>query len=95
MTNHAARLNSLIAPLRATMVDFDESTVRRALTALFSPDARVRLFHPIGETSGAALCDRAYAPLFEAMPDLERRDLIIVAGDDEAHEHWVGCRPFL
>jgi len=91
VTKRSAGLISLIAPLRAAMMDFEEASVRGALTDIFVPNAKVQLFHPLGDTTGANFYDCAYAALFEAMPDLERRDLIIVAGETAAHEHWVGC----
>ena len=86
-----AHHKSLIAPLRATMAEFSENAARAALSDLMADDALVRLSHPLGDMSGAQLYDRAYAPLFEAMPDLERRDLIVVAGDDGYGGNWVGC----
>ena len=30
-------------------------------------------------------------PLFDAMPDLERRDWIIMGGRTEHGDDWVGC----
>ena len=75
-----AHLKSLIAPLRAAMAEFSEVGARAALGGVLAEDAKVRLSHPLGDMTGAELYDHAYAPLFEAMPDLERRDLIVVAG---------------
>ncbi len=86
-----ARLKSLIAPLRAAMAEFSQEGVRAALGDIMSDRAVVRLPHPLGDMSGADLYARAYAPLFLAMPDLERRDLIVVAGNDSDGGQWVGC----
>ena len=86
------RHKSLIAPLRAAMYDFSEQGVRAALDTLLTPDAAVRLCHPLGETSGPdGLYDTAYAPLFRAVPDLERRDQIGMAGRTDDGADWVGC----
>jgi hypothetical protein len=61
------------------MADFDEAGVRAALDALVDPEAPVRMPHPFGTLTGPeALFDTCYAPLLKAMPDLERRDWIVV-----------------
>ncbi|UWQ15115.1 ester cyclase [Aliiroseovarius sp. M344] len=86
-----AHFKSLIAPLRAAMAEFSEVGARAALGGVLAEDAQVRLSHPLGDMTGAELYDHAYAPLFEAMPDLERRDLIVVAGSDGDGGNWVGC----
>lgn len=83
---------ALIAPLRRAMYDFEEGTVRAGLAGLMAPDAVVRHCHPLGETVGPeAFYERAFAPLLEAIPDLERRDWIVIAGADEDGAQWVGC----
>lgn len=83
---------ALIAPLRAAMYDFSDSGVRSALAGALAPDAVVRMCHPLGETAGPeAFYDTSYAPLFAAVPDLERRDFIVMAGPDEDGVDWVGC----
>jgi hypothetical protein len=75
-TNKAA-----LAPLRKAMADFDETGVRIALGALIEAEAPVRMPFPFGTLSGPeALFDTCYAPLLAAMPDLERRDWIVVGG---------------
>ncbi|MBE3640431.1 ester cyclase [Mangrovicoccus algicola] len=87
-TDHKA----LIAPLRAAMYDFDESGVRRALDTAFAPDALMRMCHPFGDLTGPhALYDSCYAALFDAVPDLERRDYIVMSGPDEFGNDWVGA----
>ena len=92
MMDAGARLKSLIAPLRVAMQDFSANEVRSGLDGAFTPDARIHLCHPFGDQSGPeALYDTAYAPLLAAMPDLERRDLIVVAGDTDSGDQWVGC----
>ncbi|TCD15104.1 ester cyclase [Oricola cellulosilytica] len=86
------RNKSLIAPVRAAMYDFSEEGVRSALNAIVAPDAEIRLAHPLGEMSGPdALYDGVYAPLNRAIPDLERRDTIVMAGPTPEGVDWVGC----
>ncbi len=82
----------LIAPLRAAMYDFEEASVRKALAEVCAPDVLFRLCHPFGDTTGTdAFYDKAYAPLLRAIPDLERRDTIVMAGPTPEGHDWVGC----
>lgn len=82
---------ALIAPLRAAMYDFSEEGVRAALEAV-AGKALFRHCHPFGNIEGAgAFYDTALAPLARALPDLERRDWIVMAGPDERGNEWVGC----
>jgi predicted ester cyclase len=37
------------------------------------------------------LLRQAYAPLVDAVHDLERRDMIVIAGTTPEGEHWLGC----
>ena len=83
---------ALLAPLRAAMADFEEAPVRAALDAVLAPDCTVRLAWPLDEMTGPeAFYENAYAPLLDAMPDLERRDWIVMAGETEHGGAWVGC----
>jgi predicted ester cyclase len=81
-----------LAPLRTAMADFDDMAVRTALGALIDADAPVRMPHPFGALTGPeALFDTCYVPLLRAMPDLERRDWIVMGGRDDHGGDWVGC----
>ncbi len=52
-----------------------------ALAPLYAPDAVWRGSHPLNEMTGAeAIAATVWEPLLHAMPDLERRDLIVVGG---------------
>lgn len=58
----------------------------------FADDALIRLMHPIGDVTGyRGLWDRLLQPLFAAMPDVERREQIVIQGTDSAGGFWVGC----
>ena len=51
------------------------------LDAIYGPDARWRGSHPLNAAEGTAgMVESLWAPLMHAMPDLERRDVIFVAG---------------
>lgn len=87
-TTHKAR----IAPLRTAMYDFDADAVQAALHDLIAPDAVIHMPHPLGDMTGPeAYYATCYAPLLAAMPDLERRDWIVMAGTDGDGAAWVGC----
>lgn len=81
----------LIGRFRRALYDLDTASLRAQLADLFVPDALIQLAHPLGTMTGPdALFEQAYAPLIAAIPDLERRDYIVMAGPDEG-EGWVGC----
>jgi len=91
--------------LRRALYDWSGEEVQAALHEVFAPDAVVRLAHPFEDIDGpTGLWGDALAPLEYAMPDIERRETIVISGDDENGERWVGCcgyytgawvRPFL
>lgn len=90
-----ARHKSLIEPLRAAMADFEENAVHSALTKILAPDANVNFCFPFGTLQGSQAYYRAtYAPLLNAWPDLERRDQIVIGGQDEHGHDWIGCCGF-
>ncbi|KLN59894.1 polyketide cyclase [Kiloniella spongiae] len=73
------------------MIDFSDESVRENIAKVIAPDADVRLCYPFGDMLGEQFYDNAYAPLFNAIPDLERRDYIVIAGVDHKGADWVGC----
>jgi predicted ester cyclase len=81
-----------IAALRAAMYDFDAGGVRAALHGVCAKDVVFRLSFPFETISGVdAYFDKIYAPLLRAVPDLERRDQIVMAGPTPQGDDWVGC----
>lgn len=87
----AAANKAALAKFRLAQRDFSVSGVRAALAAL-APDAVFRLCHPFGTLQGPdAFFDAACTPLLAAMPDLERRDMIVMAGTSPEGQEWVGC----
>ena len=59
---------------------------------LFRNRAPVHLAHPFETLDGAEeLLGTAFAPLIRALPDLERRDTIVIEGADADGADWVGC----
>ena len=83
---------ALLEPLRTAMYDWDPSGVQAALGAVFASDAAIHLAHPFEDLDGPqGWWAAALAPLEQAIPDVERRDTIVIAGPDASGERWVGC----
>ena len=81
----------LIANFRAALYDCNAVTLRGQLRQVFAPDCAVQLSAPLENLDGPdGLLEQGYRPLLTAIPDLERRDFIVMAGlaGDDA---WVGC----
>ena len=91
---HDLNRNKIVG-LRSATYNFEESTVRSELKKVSKPDAIFRMAFPIEETVGAdSYYEAAYAPLFKAIPDLERRDWIVMSGQTDKGYDWVGCGGF-
>jgi len=91
MTESIAASKSRFANFRAALYDCDRKELPHQLQTLFDTSCAVRLPCPIGNVSGPqALFEVGYAPLLDAIPDLERRDYV-VAGAIDRGEHWIGC----
>ena len=95
MAGHADN-RDLLKGLRAAQYDWDktgdEGGLRAVLDRISAPDAKFRLAHPFGDMTGpSAFHDKALAVLKAAWPDVERRDWIVIAGEDENGIEWVGC----
>ncbi|MEM6308052.1 MAG: ester cyclase, partial [Pseudomonadota bacterium] len=85
-------LKSTMAPYRTAMADYDAAGARAALDQVMAPSATLHLCHPFGDLTGPqAFFDTCLAPLAAALPDMERRDMIIMAGTTPAGQDWVGC----
>ena len=81
-----------LARLRAAQYDWDEATLLAALEEGAAADAVFRLAFPFGDMHGPrTFHDQALAKLKAAWPDLERRDWIVIAGEDQHGAEWVGC----
>lgn len=81
----------LLKPLRTALYNFEPSSVITALNKILAPDALIQLSHPFEVMYGANdFYDKAYIPLLQAIPDLECRDTIAMAGKSEDGSHWLG-----
>lgn len=85
MTIHAA-----LIPLQKALATATAKGLREALDVI-TPDAAIHMCAPIGDIAGADVFKRMYAPLLDALPDLERRDMITLTNVTPEGETWVGC----
>lgn len=102
---NATELKKLITPLRNALSDYNEREASTQLNAVISQDAALKLCHPFGTLTGATeYYETCLTPLNSAIPDLERRDMILLAGTTPEGSDWIGCmgnymgtflRPFL
>ncbi len=84
-------LKSSLSALRAALASYDAGAVAAAVAAGFAPEADVKLCHPFGTRQGGDGMAEVWAMLAGAMPDLERRDMIVLAGTTAEGQDWVGC----
>lgn len=85
-------MRTLLDALRKAQRDFAIDRVRCELEAVLSPDVVVHLAHPFEDIQGVdAYMAEALIPLVKAIPDLERRDLIVLDGKTTLGAEWVGC----
>ena len=89
---HSSELKALLRPLRAALYDYDVHQLQRAVTEVFDPNALIQLAHPFETMAGPDdLTERGWQALGASMPDLERRDTIVLSGQTNDQAHWVGC----
>ena len=86
------RNKALVQPVRQALYDYEEERVKAVLLQAFHREAQVFLSHPFENVGDAeALYRKVFVSLRQAIPDLERRDMIVMAGDTPHGSNWVGC----
>lgn len=91
MSNIHNQHKQLLEPWRRAMYDIDSTQLKRQFQDVFAPDCVIHLAHPLGSLSGSeSLFETIYKPLLQAIPDLERRDFIVMAGEAKG-QNWLGC----
>ena len=71
-----------------------DSDLPKVLANVLDVDCEIHFTHPIEDLIGPAACyESVYAPLISAIPNLERRNYITMAGEVN-NEIWVGCAGF-
>ena len=85
-----AGIKSLLTPYQTALMTAEPNTLTAAISTLFAPTAEVKLCHPFGTGQGPQSLLTAFSPLLSAMPDLERRDMIVIAGTSPEGQDWIG-----
>ena len=84
-------IKNQIKPLLSSMRDFNEYHVKKLLSSFLSNNSQIKMCYPFGEFDGSeSFFDKVYKPLLNALPDLERRDMILLAGTTTEGRNWVG-----
>ena len=70
---------------------FDIDIIKKSLNKYFSNDTLIHFCHPFGTFKGLDhLLTKCLIPLFDSIPDLERRDMIVMAGTTPEGRNWIG-----
>ena len=85
-------LKSVLTDYRKAAENFDPASISPIMENLFAGDAALHLCHPFGMLAGPdTFLESCLAPMHQAMPDLERRDMILLAGTTPEGQGWVGA----
>ena len=91
------RNKTVIHTLRAALYDLELSRLEGTLGEVFAADAKLQLAFPFEDLAGPGALFEVYKGLARAVPDLERRDTIVIAGAGAGADlggDWVGCAGF-
>ncbi len=81
----------IICALRSALYNFDRGLLSSVVKNVFDPGCAVHLANQFEDLDGpGGLLDQALFPLADAVPDLERRDTIVIGGSALGQD-WVGC----
>lgn len=71
---------------------FETQEEFRSLLETMADRAMVHMCHPFGDiVGGEEFYRQVYQPLFDSLPDLERRDMMVIAGETPEGQHWLGA----
>lgn len=86
-----ADLKAQLAKFRTALANFEGRAVKSVLESTFDQGATLHMCAPFGDLNGPkAFFETCLEPLARAMPDLERRDMIVMAGTTPEGQDWVG-----
>ncbi len=90
MSNQHQDNRRFIQRFNQVLYDYNGDQVQQVIAELFAEDAIIQLAHPLETLSSRdALYHEAFRPLHDAIPDLERRCYILMAGNADQAD-WVG-----
>ena len=91
MENIHNQNKTIVNQLREALYDCDVSKLQKQLNNIFATDAAIHLAFPFEDLAGPdVLFKKVYQPLITAIPDIERRDFIMMAGHSNGG-NWVAC----
>ncbi|MFK7861292.1 MAG: ester cyclase [Granulosicoccus sp.] len=84
-------IKSNLEAFQSASRSFSSKAVKAALAESFDINAVFKLCHPFGELDGPdTFWSNCLEPLHQAIPDLERRDMIVLSGITPEGEKWIG-----
>lgn len=88
---NASELKNLLTPYRKAAESFEPTMIKTIMGRMFAPDAILHQCYPFGTLKGPdAFFEACLHPLHTALPDLERRDMIVLAGTTAEGQDWIG-----
>ena len=81
----------LLDQWRAALYAGDMAASGAAAKTVFATDALLQIGYPFETLSDLGALQATYVDLQAAVPDLERRDYIVMAGPTHHGTDWVGC----
>ena len=74
-------IKNIFNPFRLSQYDFEEETVINQIKKLFDQAVHCHFPHPVGDVIGPEnFYKKSVGSIFKSMPDLERRDYIVISG---------------
>lgn len=94
MTDLSNEAKSVVKPLIDALYHSVKSEVLEVFEAVLAEDCEIHFTHPFEDMTGPrALYQKVYSSLLAAIPALERREYITMAGEQNG-KVWVGCAGF-
>lgn len=85
-----AQMKFLLEQYQSATASYEGRAVENALATSFAPDAQFHICHPFGSFTGTtSFQETCLSPLYIAMPDLERRDMIVLAATTPEGADWI------
>src|SRR5262245_11002467 len=84
---HITNKQSLYHALQR-LAEADDSEISACVSEIAAADSEWRMSHPLNEMTGRdQALESVWRPLKRALPDLERRDLILVGGEYQGRDY--------
>ena len=85
-------VSTVIDSFRNALYNYDQAALAKSFESCFAANTKIQLCYPFETLANAKdLVSDIYPQLVRAIPDLERRDTIVMQGATEHGDYWVGC----